>query len=26
VLPGTPAVLKFTQQDLSFDPDSVYGK
>lgn len=26
VVPGTPAALKFTQNDLSFDPDSVYGK
>ena len=26
VVPGTPAGLKFTQQHLSFDPDSVYGK
>ncbi len=26
IVPGTPAALKFTQADLSFDPDSVYGK
>lgn len=26
VVPGTPAALKFTQQDLSFDPSAVYKK
>ena len=26
LVPGTPAALKFTQDGLSFDPGSVYGK
>ncbi|MGJ8633349.1 MAG: phosphoribosyl-AMP cyclohydrolase [Luteolibacter sp.] len=26
VVPGSPAALKFTQADLTFDPDSVYKK
>jgi phosphoribosyl-AMP cyclohydrolase len=26
IVPGSPAALKFTQTDLSFDPDSVYKK
>ena len=26
VVPGTPAALKFTQNDLSFDPAAVYKK
>jgi phosphoribosyl-AMP cyclohydrolase len=26
VVPGTPAALKFTQEDLSFDPSTVYKK
>jgi phosphoribosyl-AMP cyclohydrolase len=26
IVPGTPAALKFTQTDLSFDPSQVYNK
>ncbi len=26
IVPGTPAALKFTQTDLSFDPSQVYKK